>query len=259
MGTVNPNIELTKKKIVNEYGVTLFQIRAKKTFSISDYDEIEAGTHGGFTDNIELLQDSSWLYPGAQLWGSAILKGHSSVEENSVVFGNVTLEDTTIWNEVVIKGNGSLKKSSIGSGSIINMKPHSLIDNTNVSSRSTIIGRCTIADSWISGAALIDSSYLKESRINGGIFENVALEKAILRSHLDMILIKPPLLSYSANTDTKSEPSESPYLAIHIGVNGTVSFSCPYTSGDIDELDGNEYGFSPAMTASIKELGKSLL
>jgi len=81
-------------------GRVLYQIEA-----IRDFNEIEAGTLGGFIEkewNLSSL-DNAWVYKNAMVYGNANIGGNASVAGNSKVYGN-----SSIYGNAMIRGDSEI-------------------------------------------------------------------------------------------------------------------------------------------------------
>lgn len=169
--------------VVNEDG--LFQIKADETFLLSGACaniQIKKGTLGGWISDESCLaqKDECWITEGCKVYKGAVVSGSSYISGDSVIFGNVHVHNSRIMESVISIGPFNKKKAFRFEGadifsskiyenrlsdkewikfasdvvirgfvedSILELGPHSHIDESARVISSAIIGQFNLHDS----------------------------------------------------------------------------------------------------------------
>ena len=126
--------ELTNEKI-NANGVTLYRIRALKTFFSTRGLVVKQGELGGFIQSeTNLSQDGfCWVGGNAKVYENAKVTGDSVVLDNAQVYGDAKMLDnacasgnavicgsTKVWSNGCVCGNGKIwGNTSVGPNSSV--------------------------------------------------------------------------------------------------------------------------------------------
>ena len=154
------NYELTDNTIINDDGVTLYQIKCIKNFEKANIGEL-----GGYIEYYNNLSDNAWVADNAKVWGNANIEGNAAILGNSEVFGNSVITDNVrisgnakvggyarIYDNVLIFGNSNINRHiciydtvSIGGNAIIDgsssMIPTDINNNPRINYNAFISNR----------------------------------------------------------------------------------------------------------------------
>ncbi len=199
--------ELTDASMVNDWGVTLYQIRAIEDISRGG---IKKGDLGGWVESVELsnghprICQDAWVAGDAQIIGNARVLDNAWVSGNALISGNAQISDEAqVSDGAWISGDARV----FGNAHIFD-KAH-VFGNAQVSGRARIFGEAEISgNAWVCGKARLrdglvhsgDSPVYGEAWISGDaqvfgearIFGNARIE------HFWQLLILAPIGSEDA-------------------------------------------------------------
>lgn len=113
----------------------------RRIYALKDIGPVKKDTFGGWIESESNLsqEDLCWVYPGAKVFGNAIVKDNAKIFENALIYDN-----TIIMNNVFVYENAKVYGNSV-------ISDYCWIEkNADISGDSLISGCCRVSNKVVS-------------------------------------------------------------------------------------------------------------
>jgi carbonic anhydrase/acetyltransferase-like protein (isoleucine patch superfamily) len=132
---------------------------------------VEKHSIGGYVENINQLEGSSWLDGHAKVWGNAKII-NAFIADTAKIYGNAIVENSYVANLAVITNNAKVTNSWISDQAVI--KQNAVVEESKIFNSAMMFGNARVSNSNISGGcyvmkdAVVEGCTLRDTAMVGG-------------------------------------------------------------------------------------------